>query len=177
VDGIVGTLAVADRSVVAANTALMTVVDLSRLEVELEIPETYADDLGLGMAAEVTLGMAKVTGKLSALSPEVVANRVLARVRLDQQPPGLRQNQRVTARILIEERPDVLMVARGPFVEEQGGKYAYVMDGGIAVRRPVRLGATSVNAVEILEGLQPGERVVVAGTDAFEDAERVQVND
>jgi len=177
VDGIVGTLAVADRSVVAANTALMTVVDLSRLEVELEIPETYADDLGLGMAAEVTVGMAKVNGKLSALSPEVVANRVLARVRLDQQPPGLRQNQRVSARILIEERPDVLMVARGPFVEEQGGKYAYVMDGGIAVRRPVRLGATSVNAVEILEGLQPGDRVVVAGTDSFEDAERVQVND
>jgi HlyD family secretion protein len=177
VDGIVGTLAVADRSVVAANTALMTVVDLSRLEVELEIPETYADDLGLGMPAEVTIGMAKVNGKLSALSPEVVANRVLARVRLDEQPPGLRQNQRVNARILIEERPDVLMVARGPFVEEQGGKYAYVMDGDIAVRRPVRLGATSVSAVEVLEGLQPDDRVVVAGTDSFEDAERVQVND
>jgi HlyD family secretion protein len=45
------------------------------------------------------------------------------------------------------------------------------------VRRAVRLGATSVNAVEILEGLQPGERVVVAGTDSFEEAERVQVND
>ena len=83
----------------------------------------------------------------------------------------------MSARILIEERPNVLLVARGPFVEDQGGRFAYVMDGDIAVRRPVRLGATSVNAVEILEGLQPGERVVVAGTDAFEDAERVQVND
>jgi HlyD family secretion protein len=177
VDGIVGTLAVADRSVVAANTALMTVVDLSRLEVELEIPETYAEDLGLGMTAEVTLGAARATGKLSALSPEVVNRQVLARVRFDQQPPGLRQNQRVSARILIEERPDVLMVARGPFVEAQGGRFVYVMEGDIAVRRPVRLGATSVNAVEILEGLQPGDRVVVAGTDSFEDAERVQVND
>jgi HlyD family secretion protein len=177
VDGVIGTLNVADRSVVAANTALMTVVDLSRLEVELEIPETYADDLGLGMAAEVTIGAGKATGKLSALSPEVVNNRVLARVRLDGQPPGLRQNQRVSARILIEERPDVLLVARGPFVEEQGSRFAYVMDGDIAVRRPVRLGATSVSAVEILEGLKPGERVVVAGTDAFEEAERVQVND
>jgi HlyD family secretion protein len=177
VNGVIGTLAVADRSVVAANAPLMTVVDLSQLEVELEIPETYADDLGLGMAAEVTIGATKATGKLSALSPEVVNHQVLARVRLDGQPPGLRQNQRVSARILIEERPDVLLVARGPFVEEQGARYAYVMDGDIAVRRPVRLGATSVNAVEILEGLQPGERVVVAGTDAFEDAERVQVND
>ncbi|MGH8029719.1 MAG: efflux RND transporter periplasmic adaptor subunit [Arenimonas sp.] len=177
VDGIVGTLAVADRSVVAANTALMTVVDLSRLEVELEIPETYAEDLGLGMTAEVTLGGVKANGKLSALSPEVVNRQVLARVRFDKQPPGLRQNQRVSARVLIEERPDVLLVARGPFVEDQGGRYAYVMDGDIAVRRPVRLGATSVSAVEILEGLQPGDRVIVAGTDSFEDAERVRVND
>jgi HlyD family secretion protein len=177
VDGVVGTLAVADRSVVAANASLMTVVDLSRLEVELEIPETYAEDLGLGMAAEVTLGAQKATGKLSAMSPEVVDNRVLARVRLDGQPAGLRQNQRVSARILIEERPDVLRVARGPFVEEHGGRFAYVMEGDIAVRRPVRLGATSASAVEILEGLQPGDRVVVAGTDSFEDAERVQVND
>ena len=56
VDGVVGTLSVADRSVVAANTALMTVVDLSQLEVELEIPESYADDLGLGMTAEVNIG-------------------------------------------------------------------------------------------------------------------------
>lgn len=177
VAGVVGTVNVVDRSVVAANAALMTVVDLSQLEIEIEVPETYADDLGLGMSAEVTIGTTKAPGKLSALSPEVVDNRVLARVRLDRQPEGLRQNQRVSARILIEERPDVLLVARGPFVEEQGSRFAYVMDGDIAVRRPVRLGATSVNAVEILEGLQPGDRVVVAGTDAFEEAERVQVND
>jgi HlyD family secretion protein len=177
VNGVVGTLAVADRSVVAANAPLMTVVDLSQLEVELEIPETYADDLGLGMAAEVTIGATTVPGKLSALSPEVVNHQVLARVRFDGQPAGLRQNQRVSARILIEERPNVLLVARGPFVEDQGGRFAYVMDGDIAVRRPVRLGATSVNAVEILEGLQPGDRVVVAGTDSFEEAQRVQVND
>jgi multidrug resistance efflux pump len=68
VDGVIGTLSVADRSVVAANTALMTVVDLSQLEVELEIPESYADDLGLGMSAEVTIGAVTANGKLSALS-------------------------------------------------------------------------------------------------------------
>ena len=178
VDGVIGTLSVADRSVVAANAALMTVVDLSRLEVELEIPESYADDLGLGMNVEVAIGGTRATGKLSALSPEVVRNQVLARVRFDgQQPPGLRQSQRLTARILIEEKPDVLMLPRGPFVENEGGRAAYVMDGDTAVRRPIELGATSVSAVEILSGLQPGERVVISGTDAFEDAERISVND
>ena len=178
VDGVIGTLSVADRTVVAPNTPLMTVVDLSRLEVELEIPESYADDLGLGMNVEVSIGGLQAVGKLSAISPEVVRNQVLARVRFDgKQPPGLRQNQRLTARILIEEKPGVLMLPRGSFVENDGGRVAYVMDGSVAVRRPIQLGATSVSAVEILSGLQPGDRVVIAGTDAFEDAERVSVND
>jgi len=177
VSGVVGTLAVSDRAVVPANTVLMTLVDLSRLEVELEVPETYADDLGIGMSAEVSIGSVHANGILSALSPEVVNHQVLARVRFDgDQPAGLRQNQRVSARVLIDERPDVLLLARGPFVEQQGGRFAYVMDGGTAVRRPITLGATSVSAVEIVNGLSVGERVVIAGTDAFEDAERVRIN-
>jgi HlyD family secretion protein len=178
VDGVVGTLSVADRSVVAANTALMTVVDLSRLEVELEIPESYADDLGLGMTVEVNIGANKAMGKLSALSPEVVRNQVLARVRFDgAQPPGLRQSQRLTARVLIEEKPNVLMLPRGSFVENEGGRAAYVMDGDVAVRRPIQIGGTSVSAVEIVSGLKPGDRVVIAGTDAFDGAERISIND
>lgn len=179
VDGVIGTLSVADRTVVAANTALMTVVDLSRLEVELEIPETYADDLGLGMSVEVNVGTTRAIGKLSAISPEVVRNQVLARVRFDgnKQPAGLRQNQRLTARVLIEEKPDVLMLPRGSFVEQEGGRAAYVMDGSVAVRRPIQLGATSVSAVEIVSGLKVGDRVVIAGTDSFENAERVSIND
>ncbi|MFY2762862.1 efflux RND transporter periplasmic adaptor subunit [Arenimonas sp. MALMAid1274] len=178
VDGIIGTLNVADRAVVVANTALMTVVDLSRLEVELAMPESYAEDLGLGMGAEVRIGAVTATGKISAISPEVVNNQVLARVRFDgEQPPGLRQNQRVSARVLFEERADVLMLARGPFIEDQGGRYAYVMVDGVAERRPIRLGVTSVAAVEILEGLQQGDRVVIAGTDNFQNAERVSINE
>jgi len=177
VDGVVGTLSVADRAVVAANAPLLTVVDLSRLEVELEVPETYADDLGLGMTVEVTIGATTATGTLSALSPEVVKNSVLVRVRFaGAQPAGLRQSQRVSARILIEERPDVVLVARGPFLDAHGGRYAYVVEDGIATRRPIRTGATSVSAVEIVEGLSPGQRVVIAGSEGFEDAATVRIH-
>lgn len=177
VDGMVGTLSVANRSVVAANTALMTLVDLSQLEVELEIPETYVSDLGLGMTAEITINGASSKGKISAISPEVVKNQVLARVRFDgAQPQGLRQSQRVSARLLIEEKPKVLMLARGPFVESEGGRFVYLVENNIAVRRPFKLGATSISAVEILDGLKEGDKVVVAGTDQFENAERVSLN-
>lgn len=177
VDGVIGTLSVAERAVLTANAPLLTVVDLSRLEVELEVPESYADDLGIGLVAEVAIGTATVRGKLTALSPEVVDHRVLARIRFDgAQPAGLRQNQRVSARILIDEKPDVLMLPRGPFVESEGGRFAYVMEGEVAVRRPIELGATSVSAVEIRSGLRLGDRVVVAGTDSFGNAERIAIN-
>jgi HlyD family secretion protein len=177
VDGFIGTLSVANRSVVQANTPLMTLVDLSALEVELEVPETYVNDLGLGMSAEIQVNGKTVGGKLSALSPEVVRNQVLARVRFDgQQPEGLRQSQRVTARLLIDEKPNVLIVPRGPFVESEGGRFAYRVEDGVAVRTPIRMGATSVNAVEIISGLKQGDKVVVAGTETFENAPRVSIN-
>ena len=177
VDGFIGTLSVANRSVVPANTPLMTLVDLSRLEVELEVPETYVADIGLGMGAEVNFGTGTATAKLSALSPEVVKNQVLARVRFNgQQPPGLRQNQRITARLLIDEKPNTLMIQRGPFVESEGGRFAYVVRDGIAIRTPIKMGATSVSAVEILGGLKQGDKVVISGTETFENAERVSIN-
>ena len=177
VDGFIGTLSVANRSVVPANTPLMTLVDLSRLEVELEVPETYVSDLGLGMTAEVNYGTGTATGKLSALSPEVVKNQVLARVRFNgDQPAGLRQSQRITARLLIDEKHDVLMVQRGPFLESEGGRYAYVVRDGVAIRTPVKLGATSVASVEILGGLKQGDKIVISGTETFENAERVSIN-
>jgi HlyD family secretion protein len=177
VDGVIGTLSVSDRAVVATNAALMTVVDLSQLEVELEVPETYADDLGLGMSVDISLGNAKANGKLSAISPEVVRNQVLVRVRFDgAQPKGLRQNQRLNARILIEEKPNVIMVARGPFVEQGSGRFAYVVKDGIAVKTPIQIGALSINSVEILSGLKIGDKVVTSGADSFENAERVNIN-
>lgn len=177
VDGMVGTLSVANRSVVAANTALMTLVDLSQLEVELEIPETYVADLGLGMTAEISINGVTTKGKLSALSPEVVKNQVLARVRFEgEQPSGLRQSQRVSARLLIEEKPNVLLLPRGPFVEGEGGRFVYLVQNNIATRIPIKLGATSISAVEIMDGLKEGDKVVIAGTDQFEGAEKISLN-
>ena len=177
-DGVIGTTLVADRAVVPANTAILTVVDLSRLEVELEVPETYAEDLGLGMTAQVQIGATIANATISSISPEVVNRQVLARVRFadGKQPPGLRQNQRVTARVLIEERPNVLMVERGPFVDQGGGRYAYFVDGDSAAKRPIRVGATSISSVEILDGAKPGDRIVVAGTDLFGDAEKISLS-
>jgi HlyD family secretion protein len=107
-----------------------------------------------------------------------VNNEVAARLRFDGALPAqLRQNQRLSVRVLLDRRDNVLGVARGSFVDEGGGRMAYVLrPDGVAEKRAIRLGAQSLARVEVLEGLQPGERVVVSGAEQFRGADRVAVN-
>jgi len=176
VDGQVGQVLVAQRATVAANAPIVTVVDLSAFELEIQVPDSFARDLGVGMTAEIRHGTSTFPGRVRSVAPEVVDGHVASRLELGEtRPAGLRQNQRLTARILIEERVDVLKVERGPFVESGGGNFAYVVVDGVAERRAVRLGAISLEAVEILSGAEVGDQIVVSGADAFGDAERVRI--
>ncbi|MEN1972876.1 efflux RND transporter periplasmic adaptor subunit [Luteimonas sp. MJ204] len=177
-DGQVGQVQIAQGTNVAANAPILGVVDLSQFEVEIKVPESFARDLGIGMPAQVTSVGKQWPAQISAVSPEVVNGEVNARLRFADggQPPGLRQNQRLSARIVMDTREDVLMVERGPFLEQDGGNFAYVVQGGSAERRAIQAGVSSLSAVEILSGLQPGERIVVSGSDQFQQADRVRIS-
>jgi HlyD family secretion protein len=176
VTGVIGSLAVNQRSAVAENAPLLTVVDLSAFEVEFRVPETYATELAAGMAAQIEYGGKAYAGKVASISPEVKQNEVSGRVRFAQDaPPGLRQNQRVNLRILMDSRARVLKVERGGFVD--AGSIAFVVDDDTAVRRPIQLGAMSIGEVEILGGLSAGERIIISGVDDFKDAAAVRLSD
>jgi HlyD family secretion protein len=174
VEGQVGQVQVADRASVAKDAPLLTVVDLSALEVEIKVTESFARDLRAGMSADLEGGGHHWQGSVSGVSPEVVGGQVTARLRFgNEKPAGLRQSQRLSVRILIDRRDNVLMVDRGSFVDQEGGGFAYLVHGNVAERHPVRLGAASIAKVEILDGLTVGDQIVVSGTDAFNNAERV----
>jgi HlyD family secretion protein len=177
VNGIVGDLLVDQKAAVTRDTPVMAVVDLSRFELEAAVPENYADDLGIGMAAEILIGGERYAGTLVAVSPEIVDSQVRSRIRFAERMPGnIRQNQRLTTRILIEERPDVLTLQRGQFLESGAGRVAYVLDGqGLAERRTIATGARSLAAVEILDGLEEGDRVIISSIDSFRGAESVLI--
>jgi HlyD family secretion protein len=174
VDGQVGQVEVADRASVPKDAALLTVIDLSALEVEIKVIESFARDLRSGMSADLEGGGGHFKAVVSGVSPEVIAGQVTARLRfVGDKPSGLRQSQRMSVRIFIDRRENVLMVDRGSFVDQEGGGFAYVVRGNLAERRPVRLGASSAAKIEILDGLNLGDQVVVSGTDTFNGAERV----
>jgi HlyD family secretion protein len=175
-DGQVGQLLVAQRTVVAANAPILTVVDLGALELEILVPDSFARDLALGMNAEIRSGNATFAGRVRSVSPEVVTGNVATRLEFsDKRPEGLRQNQRLTARILIEERPNVLKVERGDFLATGGASFAYFVDNGVAERRPIRTGAVSLDSVEILSGAKIGDQIVTSGADTFGSTQRVRI--
>lgn len=176
VDGIVGNRLVAQKTAVSPNMAVLTVVDLSRFEVEADIPESYSDDLAVGMAAELRVGTETRTATLVAVSPEIVAGQVTVRLRFDgEMPSGLRQNQRLTTRLLLEAKYDVLRVDRGQFLESGGGRVAYVIEDGVARRTSIETGARSLNTVEIVSGLGMGDEIIVSSVDAFAGKETLLV--
>jgi HlyD family secretion protein len=177
VDGQVGQLFIAERANVAADAQLLTVVDLSALEVQMQVPESFARELAIGMPGEIAGNGRIWKAAVSSISPEVVQGQVAARLRFVGETPGqLRQNQRLTVRVLMDRRDGVLTVRRGPFVEESGGASAYRVRDGIAEKVPIRLGASSTSHVEVLAGLAEGDRIVVAGADQFGGAARVTLS-
>lgn len=176
VKGMVGSLLVNQKATVAENAALLSVVDLSALEVDFRVAESYANDLALDMAADINYAGKHYAGVVTSLSPEVQQSEVAGRLRFaDKLPAGMRQNQRVSVRIVLDSRENVLKVERGAFVDS--GSAAYVVEGDMARRRPIELGAMSVGEVEIVSGLDATQQIIVSSTSDFGEAPEVRLTD
>jgi HlyD family secretion protein len=175
-DGMVATVAVRDSDAVAANQPILTVVNLSSLQLEVGLPEEYANETAIGTPATIQFGNREFAGHVTAVSPEVINSQVTARIDFDgEQPAGLKQNQRLTTRLTFEAKRNVLKVPRGAFLEVGGGRSAYVVDGKMATRRAITSGALSVGEVEIVSGLKEGETIVVSDTTSFGDVNNVML--
>lgn len=175
-DGVVGVVNIKEKQAVAKNQSLISVVDLTAFEIEVNIPESYADDLGVGLATEITFNGEKHMGELTAISPEVINGQVAGRVQFSAQTPsGLRQNQRISARVLIESRENVLKVRRGAFIESGGGRMAYVVNDKSATRTSIQVGAKSIGEVEIVSGLKEGDQIIISSANEYSDKQQLYI--
>lgn len=175
-DGMVASIAVEDRDAVAPHQPVLTVVNLTSLEVQIGLPEEYANETAIGTPAVIAFGGRSWPGRVTAISPEVVNSQVVATVVFEgQQPAGLKQNQRLTTRLEFDSKRNVLKVPRGAFLEVDGGRAAYVVDGKMASRRTIQTGTSSVGEIEIVSGLAAGEQIVISDTTAFGRAQNVML--
>lgn len=178
VDGMVGNLLAEQQAMVSANTPLLSVVDLSAFEVEARVSENYSDDLRIGMVAAIGANGEDYPAYIAAISPQVEQGMVTVRVRFrDITPEGLRQNQRLSGRIVLEQKQQALTLSRGGFLQSEGGRFAYLIDGDMAERVAIVVGSSSVSTVEILKGLDEGDQVIISNTELFKQANSVLLND
>lgn len=176
VSGMVAALAQTDQSYVPQNAPLLTVVDLSALAIEFQVAESLSGGLSAGLPTELTLNGETVKGVVTDISPAVQDGWVTGRARfVGPQPQGLRQNEQATVRIILGEHRDVLKMDRGAYLNPQT-RFVYVIRGDEAVRTPVALGAASIAEIQVLQGLHPGDRVVISDPEPFNDVPAVRLS-
>jgi len=177
VSGIVGSWSVEQKSAVDLNQALLTIVDLSAFQVEIDIPESYTDTIGIGMPVKVNYNSKEYEASIVSISPEVTNNVIKGRVAFSvNPPPGIKQNQRVTSRVILEQKDNVLYLPRGSFVQHHAGLKAFVVNNDIATLTDIRLGARSIEKIEVLSGIELGQKVIISNTDFVEDAKILNLN-
>jgi HlyD family secretion protein len=178
VAGLVSRVQIDDQDAVSQGSPIVSVVDLSAFELEISVPEIYADEIGADTTAVISYNGREFAGRVKSLSPEVEGSRVEGIVAfVDEVPKGLKQNQRLSTRLVLQTLPDVLKVPRGPFLEGDGGRQAYVLEDSVAVLRPIEVGGLSVSEVEIRDGLEVGDRIIVSDTTRFEGAKTILIRD
>jgi HlyD family secretion protein len=179
VTGIVGNWLVAQKNSISANTAIMTIVDLSEYEAELSVPEFYADDLGLGLTVAMQISGVDITGEIIAISPEIKGNQVKVRAKLiSKSSIQLRQNQRINARIEFEKKRDVLMLKRGAFLGSLAGEFAFKkFDDNTAKKIAITTGASSVDYIELTSGVTEGDQIIISDYQQFNNTEQINITE
>ena len=164
---------------VTPGTNLARVVEPQHLKAELKIAETQAKDIGLGLRAEIDTRNGIIPGHVSRIDPAAQQGTVTVDVALDGAlPQGARPDLTVDGTVELERLNDVIFVGRPAFGQTQSTVSMFKLqpDGKEAVRVNVKLGRSSVNTIEIIEGLQPGDQVILSDTSAWDNFQHIRLN-
>jgi HlyD family secretion protein len=179
--GISGVLVELDHQVgehVAPGTTLAKVVQPDQLKASLKIAETQARDIQIGQPAEIDTHNGVIDGKVMRIDPAVVAGTVTVDVELaGALPLGARPDLSVDGTIDLDRMTDVLYVGRPAFGNENStiSLFKLSADGKTAVRVPVKVGRASVNSIQVLEGLQDGDTVILSDMSRWDNTDRIRL--
>jgi HlyD family secretion protein len=163
---------------VAPGTNLARVADPTRLKAELRIAETQARDLTIGQVAQVDTRNGIIPGKVVRIDPAAQNGTVTVDVELEGAlPRGARPDLSVDGTVELERLDNVLYVGRPAFGQEQSTVGLFKLDAttGEASRIQVQLGRSSVNTIEVMNGLGEGDSVVLSDMSAWDQFDRIRL--
>ncbi|WP_263385354.1 efflux RND transporter periplasmic adaptor subunit [Granulicella arctica] len=163
---------------VAPGTTLAKVVQTDQLKASLKIAETQARDIQIGQPAEIDTHNGVIDGKVTRIDPAVVAGTVTVDVELaGALPQGARPDLSVDGTIDLDRMADVVFVGRPAFGNENStiNLFKLAADGKTAVRVPVKVGRASVNSIQVLEGLQAGDMVILSDMSRWDSTDKIRL--
>jgi HlyD family secretion protein len=176
--GVLSAVSVEIGQQVTPGTNLVRVADPTHLKATIQIPETQAKDALIGQRSSIDTHNGVAQGHVIRVDAAVVNGTVAVDVNLDgPQPPGERPDLSVDGTIQIDDLKNVLYVGRPVNGQENGtiGLFKLIDGDGDAVRTNVKLGRDSVNTIEVLHGLNVGDKVILSDMSAWDSFDRVRL--
>lgn len=179
IDGELGLLDVELGQSVTSGQKIGQVNDLSDYKIEAQVDEHYIDRVRAGLTATVTRsGDQPISLTLRKVYPEVREGKFRTDfIFQGERPTNIRSGQTYYLNLELGQPEQAVLIPRGAFFQKTGGTWIYVLskDGGTAYRRTIRIGRQNPQYYEVTEGLEPGERVITSGYEAFGDNERLEI--
>ena len=174
IDGELGLLDVVLGQSIAAGTKIGQINSVGTYKVEAQIDEHYIDRVIAGLEATFERQGETYSTIIRKVYPEVRDGKFKADFKFDgEQPDNIRAGQTYYLNLQLGQPEEAVIIPRGTFYQKTGGKWIYVVnkDGTKAVKREIRIGRQNPQYYEVLEGLEPGERVITSGYDTYGDSD------
>ncbi len=172
IDGELGLLDVVLGQSISAGTKVGQINNLDSYKIEAQVDEHYIDRVSAGLQAQFERQDEKYNTKIRKVYPEVRDGKFKADFKFDgPQPDNIRIGQTYYLSLQLGQPQEAVMIPRGTFYQKTGGRWIYVIseDGSQAIKREIRIGRQNPQYYEVLDGLNPGEKVIVSGYDSFGD--------
>ena len=174
IDGELGLLDVVLGQSVGAGTKIGQINNLDSYKIEAQIDEHYIDRVTPGLEATFERQSERYQAQIRKVYPEVRDGKFKADFKfMEQQPENIRSGQTYYLNLQLGQPVEAVLIPRGAFYQKTGGKWIYVLspDGSKAVRRDIRIGRQNPQYYEVIEGLEPGEKVITSSYDNFGESD------
>ena len=177
IDGEVGLLDVVLGQSIAQGTKIGQINDLTNYKIEAQIDEHYIDRVFAGLEATFDRQDEHYSAVIRKVYPEVRSGKFRADFKfVNEQPANIRSGQTYYLNLQLGQSEEAVLIPRGSFFQTTGGRWIYVMDadGKGATRRDIRLSRQNPQYYEVIEGLHPGDRVIISGYEKFGNSEKLK---
>lgn len=178
ISGELGLLDVELGQSVAAGAKIGQINNLDSYKIEAQIDEHYIDRVAPGLEATFERQSEKYSSVIRKVYPEVRDGKFKADFRFEgQQPENIRTGQTYYLNLQLGQSAEAILIPRGSFYQNTGGKWVYVLnaDGTKATKRSVRIGRQNPQYYEVIEGLAPGDKVIISAYDSFGDKDELLI--